>query len=78
MLKPLTARQEKILLWIHKQWRVDGRPPTVREIATAFGIRSTNGANDHLKALEAKGWIERDAMVSRGIRVLFIPHGALP
>lgn len=65
-------------MWIVKARARVGYPPTVREIAAAFGIRSTNGANDHLKALESKGWIKRDAMVSRGLRVLFVPGQVQP
>lgn len=45
-----------------------GYPPTLREIGAAIGVRSTNGVNDHLRALERKGYITRDDMLSRGIR----------
>jgi repressor LexA len=34
------------------------------------GIGSTNGVTDHLKALERKGYIQRERLVSRGLRVL--------
>ena len=37
-----------------------GYPPTLREIGEHMGIRSTNGVNDHLKALEKKGYLERE------------------
>src|SRR3982750_137021 len=55
MTEPLTERQEKILAFIKKSIQDQGYPPTIREIGEHFGIRSTNGANDHLKPLERKG-----------------------
>ncbi len=53
--EPLTERQEAILRFIARQAEKQGYPPTIREIGEQFGIRSTNGVNDHLKALERKG-----------------------
>ena len=38
-----------------------------------LGIVSTNGVNDHLKALEKKGYIRRADLKSRAIRVLALP-----
>ncbi len=45
-----------------------GYPPTIREIGKQMGIRSTNGVNDHLKALERKGVLTRDDLKSRALR----------
>ncbi len=47
-----------------------GFPPTLREIGKRMCIRSTNGVNDHLRALERKGYIQREDTHSRAIRVL--------
>jgi repressor LexA len=47
-----------------------GYPPTIREIGESLGIRSTNGVNDHLKALERKGYVYRDKSKSRAIRLI--------
>ena len=33
-----------------------------------MGIRSTNGVNDHLRALERKGYLAREDMKSRALR----------
>ena len=33
-----------------------------------MGIRSTNGVNDHLRALERKGYLTREDMKSRALR----------
>ena len=45
-----------------------GYPPTLREIGNKLGIRSTNGVNDHLRALERKGFLTREDMKSRTLR----------
>jgi len=43
--------QREILNFVTRSIREHGYPPTIREIGAAFGIRSPNGVNDHLKAL---------------------------
>lgn len=68
MAKELTRRQKEILLFIVECIRDRGCPPTILEIGEVFGIASTNGVNDHLLALERKGYIERSNK-ARGIRV---------
>jgi SOS-response transcriptional repressor LexA len=62
----LTPRQQAILDWITDQPLM----PSIREIGAAFRIRSTQGVQCHLKALERKGFIVRDPKRSRGIRVV--------
>lgn len=66
----LTDRQRSVLAFIEQQIRQLGYPPTIREIGRHLGIKSTNGVNDHLKALERKGWIQRQDQKSRTLRVL--------
>jgi SOS-response transcriptional repressor LexA len=55
MTRPITKRQGEVLRYIG--WRLlrTGMAPTIREIGDEIGVRSTNGVNDHLKALEKKG-----------------------
>lgn len=65
-----TAKQRAVLNFIEEYIAREGMPPTLREIGKAFGIRSTNGVNDHLRALERKGYIRRRDMLSRAIVVL--------
>lgn len=64
----LTDRQRAILEFITKSINERGYPPTLREIGTHFGIRSTNGVNDHLRALEKKGYLQREDLKSRALR----------
>jgi repressor LexA len=64
----LTERQQQILDYIADSINARGFPPTLREIGEHFGIRSTNGVNDHLKALEKKGYLRREDLKSRAMR----------
>ena len=63
----LTDRQLEVLRFIARQIDDVGYPPTIREIGEALDIRSTNGVNDHLKALERKGYLSRDPAKSRAL-----------
>lgn len=64
----LTDRQQQILDYIADSINSRGFPPTLREIGEHFSIRSTNGVNDHLKALEKKGYLRREDLKSRAMR----------
>jgi repressor LexA len=68
MNRELTSRQEEVLAFINTCIEERGYPPTMREIGQHLGISSTNGVNDHLKALERKGFLTRDDMKSRALR----------
>ncbi len=68
MAKGLTRRQADILAYIIDCIRDNGLPPTIAEVGEEFGITSTNGVNDHLRALEKKGYIERSSK-ARSIHV---------
>jgi len=59
MVVGLTRRQREVLEMIAGHVRREGRPPTISEIASHFGMKSPNGVAKHLAALEAKGAIER-------------------
>jgi repressor LexA len=64
----LTDRQREILDFITRSIAKRGYPPTLREIGSHFGIKSTNGVNDHLRALEKKGYLHREDLKSRALR----------
>lgn len=66
-LKPLTKRQQEIFDFIRECMNDNAAPPTRVEIAEHFGFRSANAAEDHLKALDKKGYIELRSGTSRGI-----------
>ncbi|NLF52865.1 MAG: transcriptional repressor LexA [Thauera phenolivorans] len=65
----LTARQQEILDFIRVTVEREGRPPTRAEVCTAFGFRSPNAAETHLRALAAKGAIMLEEGRARGIRL---------
>ena len=67
-MQKLTDRQKAVLHYITDSIDARGYPPTLREIGTQLGIRSTNGVNDHLRALERKGYLTREDMKSRTLR----------
>lgn len=67
----LTEKQRWILDFVVEFLRKNGAAPTLREIGARFGIRSTNGVDDHLTALEKKGYIRREMYgSSRAIRIV--------
>ena len=74
MAEALTQRQREILDFISASIVERGFPPTLREIGEHFNIRSTNGVNDHLKALEKKGHLRREDLKSRAMRPV-LPDG---
>src|SRR5277367_4638261 len=74
MADALTQRQREILEFISSSIAERGFPPTLREIGEHFHIRSTNGVNDHLKALEKKGHLRREDLKSRAMRPI-LPDG---
>ena len=67
-MQRLTERQQQVLEYIRSSIAHRGYPPTLREIGAHMGIRSTNGVNDHLRALERKGYLTREDMKSRALR----------
>ncbi|HAT39012.1 transcriptional repressor LexA [Polynucleobacter necessarius] len=69
-LPKLTPRQNEILALITKAIDESGLPPTRAEIATQLGFASANAAEEHLRALAKKGYIELTPGTSRGIRML--------
>jgi repressor LexA len=72
-MQGLTERQQQVLHYIRQSITERGYPPTLREIGAHMGIRSTNGVNDHLRALERKGYLTREDMKSRALRPRELP-----
>ncbi|AHG75200.1 repressor LexA [Mannheimia varigena] len=70
MRKHLTARQQEIFDFVKNHIETTGMPPTRVEIAREIGFKSPNAAEEHLKALARKGYIEMLSGTSRGIRIL--------
>ncbi|WP_246159305.1 transcriptional repressor LexA [Catellatospora sichuanensis] len=65
--KPLTNRQQQILAGIRRLGELHGYPPTVREIAAEVGLASPSSVAHHIKVLQQRGLIRRDAERSRAV-----------
>jgi len=66
----LTKRQQQIFEFIISSIDKFGYPPSIPEIQEEFSFKSPNAVQDHLGALERKGYIYRRPHKSRGIEVL--------
>lgn len=65
----LTKRQRLILDFISATMDARGYPPSVREIGDAVGLTSPSSVTHQLKALQNKGFINRDATRARALEV---------
>ncbi len=63
----LSTRQRQILDYIKDNLRLNGYPPSVREIGAAVGLSSSSTVHNHLSKLEALGLLKRDPTKPRAI-----------
>jgi len=77
-LAMLTNRRKQILEFIKSYQKQYGNTPTIREICQQFGIKSTNGVYEHLKALEKDGYLELSANKARSILIKQNTNNILP
>ncbi|MBC2601321.1 transcriptional repressor LexA [Puniceicoccus vermicola] len=68
-MKDLTFRQQQILTFIQERSTEQGYWPSIREIQQEFGFKSTNAVVGHLRALEKKGFLERQPHQARAFRL---------
>jgi len=66
----LTTRQKKVLNFLKDYIRKQGFPPTLREIASQFGLKGPKAPQKTLSILERKGYIRKVPGGSRAIEVL--------
>ena len=66
----LTPTQEKVFDFLKEYLAGKGFPPTLREIASHFGLRGPKGPQKTLNILERKGYIRKVPGVSRAIEIL--------
>ena len=69
-MEGLTPRQEQVLEFIRESVRVNGYPPTVREICAALELSSPSTVHAHLANLERLGLIKRDPTKPRALDVV--------
>ena len=79
-MEGLTRRQEQVLEFIRESVRVNGYPPTVREICAELDLSSPSTVHAHLANLERLGLIKRDPTKPRALDVVgaFRPPRPLP
>ena len=70
MTDDLTPRQRDVLGFIQAHAGAEGAPPTLQQIADAFGFRQACAAHKHVRRLEAAGYLEVRPNEARGIRVV--------
>jgi repressor LexA len=68
-MEALSHRQRQMLEFIGQHLALNDRPPTNREIGQAMGIVSTGHVDYHLSILAKKGYVEREANTSRGLKL---------
>lgn len=73
MGRALTPTQEKVLKFLKSYLQEKGFPPTLREIASHFGLRGPKAPQKTLAILERKGYIRKVPGGSRAIEVLGFP-----
>lgn len=71
----LSERQKELLDFLKDFIRRKGFPPTLREIASHFGLKGPRGPQKVLNILERKGYIRKKAGESRAIEILGFSSG---
>ena len=74
----LNKRERAILDYIEKQSKINGYPPSVREIGKAVGLKSTATVHGYLAKLEQKGYIKKETQKGRTLKLLKGSSGKKP
>jgi repressor LexA len=77
MKNELTERQKEVFEFLKDFLRERGFPPTLREIASHFGLRGPKAPQKTLNILERKGYIRKMPGGSRAIEILSYPQFSL-
>lgn len=66
----MKEREKRILEYMKREIREKGYPPTVREICSDLGIKSTSTAHKDIASLEAQGYLKKDPARPRALLVV--------
>ena len=66
----LKDREQKVLDFMKHEIREKGYPPTVREICTALGIKSTSTVHKDIASLEKQGYLRKDPAKPRALMIV--------
>ena len=67
-MENLTERERRVYEYICGVLEKNGYSPSVRDIQTALGIKSTSTVHSYIERLESKGYIKREQGKSRTLR----------
>ena len=70
MSEVLTPIERRIYNYLVDYLKRETFQPSIREIGTRFGIRSTKTVTEHLQSLQRKGYLDRAASRSRALKIL--------
>ncbi len=74
----LTTQQARVLEAIKQIIQETGYPPSVRELGERLGLKSTATVHTHLRNLERKGFLKREAQKSRAFNITESPPEKYP
>jgi repressor LexA len=66
----LTELQADVLRFIREYTAEHGYPPSMRDIKDRFGWSGPNAVNNHIVALEKKGYLRRTPRTARSFVIL--------
>lgn len=69
MIEELHPRRLEILRYVARRAAGGDTPPSVKEIAGAVGLSSTQTVHHHLQKLKSEGYVERDASWAKMLRL---------
>lgn len=70
MSEVLTPIERRIYNYLVDYLKRETYQPSIREIGSRFGIRSTKTVTEHLQSLQRKGYLDRMPSRSRALRIL--------
>lgn len=65
----LTQKEKEVFEYISHCLKHDGYAPSVRDICTAVGIKSTSSVHGYIRRLESKGYIRKSNGKSRALSI---------
>lgn len=71
----LTAKQQELLLFIHKRLEEGGVSPSFDEMKDALDLKSKSGIHRLISALEERGFIRRLPNRARALQIVKLPEG---
>lgn len=67
---PLNTQEQRVYDYIKDKVRKEGYPPSVREVCSALGFKSTSSAHQYIWKLSEKGYISKADLKTRAIKII--------